>query len=364
MWPAPNAESVFYLNAKGASDRYHILRFTGDGLAVPPQPVIGSHNDGGAAHVAWPSALRLPNGRIRLYASRHNGARWSDVCAWESADGIGCEFIRPVLDASVNRNRTVARSRVYFVNGAARPFKMVYADGEAPLAKQINLATSIDGLEWRPEGVVCQAVEPQEAAGMSPIFVTDAGDGRWALFYQAFETLQTAHAVMAVGPSPDGPFREKSIIMSPIASAAMLTNLRRLTNSATVDGEVRLGEPYVLRSLDPPAVEPVVPIARHADLLYFDRPLCSDFGTRAELRHIGFRKANPSFVWATANGWSGYWTGHGQFEGFLSEYTFAANAPRLEGPWTVQPTGIVFSPWTAEGFRSTENPVPVQVIRP
>jgi hypothetical protein len=69
-------------------------------------------------------------------------------------------------------------------------------------------------------------------------------------------------------------------------------------------------------------------------------------------------------VWQTSEGWYGYWTGHGQFdEDVLSEYTFAATAPRLEGPWTVQPAGLVFSPWSAEGFRSTENPTPLQMVR-
>lgn len=363
MWPAPNANSIFYLNAKGASNRYQILRFTADGLAVPPKPVIGPHNDGHAAHVAWPSALQMPNGKIRLYATRHDDSHWNDVCLWESVNGVDFEFIRPVLGATVDRGRAVARSRVYFVSGSPRPFKMVYADAEHPVAKQINIATSPDGLEWKRDGIVCTASECWDAAGLSPIFVTQARHGMWVLFYQAFETLRKGHAVMAVGSSPDGPFEQKTVILSPIESSATVSNVRRSSDWATIQGEVRLREPYVLRSEDPPAVEPVVPIARHGDVLYFDRPLCSDFGAEAELRHIGFRKANPSFVWEAPQGWSGYWTGHGQFDSVLSEYTFAASAPRLEGPWTVQPKGIIFSPWSSEGFRSTENPVPIQVVQ-
>ncbi len=372
--PAP-PDSTFYLNANGASARYQILRFSADGLAVPPRPVIGAHNNGGAVHVAWPSAFRLADGTVRVYGSRHDGGNWKDVCAWESADGVDFRLVGPVLNYTGNRDNDVSRARVYFARGCPRPFKMVYTDADVPLATEISLATSNDGLVWRRTGAVCRATESWEAAGITPSAVFEAPGGRWVLVYHAFETLRKGHAAIAFGPSPDGPFGDKAVIMSPIESVAKLTGVKRLANCGTIegDGEIRMGEPYVLRSLAAQALEPVVPIAREGDTLYFDRPLCTDFGPEAELRHVGFRKVDASYLWETDEGWAGYWTGHSQFEAdalseysfvadALSEYTFVATAPDLAGPWTVEPTGFAFLPWSLEGLRSTENPAPLRTV--
>jgi hypothetical protein len=230
--------------------------------------------------------------------------------------------------------------------------------------RTIRLATSVDGFDWRCGAVVCAISEPWEVGGIYPAFVTRASDGRWILAYSAIEASKQTHAAMAVGSSPDGPFTAKSILMSPIGSSAAISNLRRATNHGTIDGDVRLGEPYVLLCREPYAKEPVVPKTIRNGIAYFDRPLCDDYMAAAELRHVGFKKVDASFIWETAAGWSGYFTGYGQFDASpLSEYTFAADAPALTEPWQVRATGFAFSPWCAEGLMSTENPAPLQIIQ-
>lgn len=359
---APYSTAHFYLNAKGTTGRYQIFRFGERGLAMPERPVIGAHNDGGAAHVAWPSALQLPDGRIRLYAGRHDDQFWNDLCAWESTDGVDFRFAGVVFDAAANRGRRIGRARVYFVAGSRHPFKMLYTDALNPLAKEIALATSPDGLRWERQGTVCGSTEAWEAAGMTATFVVQASDNEWVLIYHAFETLRRAHAAMAVGPSPEGPFAVKAIIMSPVVSSAGVSGLRRGADHGVIDGDVRIGEPYVLRTSDSQAYEPVVPIARDAATVYFDRPVCADY-PEGELRHLAYSKVNASCLWRSAEGWTGYWTGHGQFgPTILSEYTFAVRAGALAGPWRVDPSGVAFSPWSDERCQSTENPTPLQVI--
>jgi hypothetical protein len=356
--------SAFFLNAFGNNNRYTILRFDGDRSPSPVRSIIGPNNDGGAGAVAWPSGFKV-NGKERVYASRRFNGKWTDVGIWESSDGQNFAFVGPALAASSDEPGGIGPAQIYYAEGEPRPFKMVYLVRGEPVGTSVALATSEDGLSWQRAGIVYRATQPWEATGIAPSFVARANDGTWVLTLNAYETIDKAHAAIATSSSPNGPFTNPLRIMEPVPSRATVTGARRMVAYAQISGPVRLGEPHILRSSNPVAMEAVTPTKIVGSTVYFDRPLSSDFGSVADLVHTGFSKVDPSYIWQMADGsWRGYWTGYGAIQNVVSEYTFEVTAPSLEGPWSIVPSGFPFKPWMAEGLSSTENPTPLIEVPP
>jgi hypothetical protein len=358
---ASRASDTFFLNTFGENNHYTIMRFERDGLPVPAWPVIGRHNDGGI-HSAWPSALKV-NGKERVYASRHDGQRWNDIGIWESSDGANFTFVSTALTASSTEPLGIGPAQVYYAAEDLRPFKLIYLIRGTPIGTSFGLATSNDGLVWQREGVVYEVSQNWEAAGGAPSFVTRTTWGQWVLAFQAYETIDKGNAAIAIASSANGPFKDPRLIMEPINSRFTVTGAKRLIAQAEVSGPVRIGEPYLLRSRSTRALEIVRPVRQNGSTLYFDRPLASDFGSPADLVHVGSRKVDPSYIWQGPDGsWHGYWTAYGAFDQVTSEYTFEVKAPSLTGPWTPEARGVVFSPWHMEGLFSTENPTPLTAV--
>lgn len=357
---SPAGAETFYLNANGASGKYNIVRFV-DGVASPPSPIIGplANNAGaGIVHAAWPSAFKLPNGKTRVYASRHNGSYWSDIGYWESTDGVSFALVGAALAHDATEPYGIGPSQVYFVPGEARPWHMVYVvRNAAQSGTVIALADSETGEagSWTRVGTVLESSEPWEAFGVTPSFVVESSPGTWTLFYQGYRDAMYGPAAIAQASSPKGPFTNKRVIMWP-SQHEMTLNATRFADSGTVTGTVRIGDPYILRTTG--ALEVVTPVRQEGNRVWFDRPL---FGTYVdgEMDHLLKNKIDPSYVQKEPDGtWSGAFTGYGVWQGVLNEYTFRVTAPSIEGPWTIG-DGVPFSPWYPEGLSSTENPAPV-----
>lgn len=349
----------YYLNVCCEGQRYRIMRFGPDGRPDPAAPVIGEENlPADAAGTAWPSAIRV-RGRVYLYASRLVAGTWADVALWESQDGRSFLYRGPVLAALPSEIQGIGPAQVFYDPAGERPFRMVYLVRGAPPSGGIALASSEDGVHWRREGTVLEPSEPWEAAGVSPSWVMRLSDGRWALFYHAYETRDLARAAVALAPGSEGPFSGKSVILSPVPSRVpVVAPARRGSSRLRVpEGHpVRLGEPYVLKGDGEARAEPVVPRRRRGAVVELDRPLEASHrpGTMA---HVGSRKVDPSVVTENPDGsFSGVFTGYGQFGNLTSEYTFRVSSPRLGGPWRVEPAGLAFEPWFPAGRASTENP--------
>lgn len=71
----------FVLNGANHTTGYPLSIFDADGYSNPFTPVVTSANNGGAASVAWPSAVKLPDGTIRLFGHRYfpGGLSFTDL---------------------------------------------------------------------------------------------------------------------------------------------------------------------------------------------------------------------------------------------------------------------------------------------
>jgi hypothetical protein len=353
---------LFFLNGSDGQ-HYSIMRYSKDGFAVPPSPVIGTGNSGGAMHVAWPSAFKLSSGIERVYASRYIGGKWSDIAIWDG-DGESFTLRGVALAANAAEPNGIGPAQLYYDGSDPRPYKLIYAvRNGSGTGSRFDLADSVDGLAFTRQDTVLTASEPFEAAGISPSHVMQASDGTWVLTYSAYTTLASCPAVVATAATSNGPFVNKRVIMSPNGSRPTVTIARRLTSTATLlSGTVALGEPHVLRALPGggSGMELIVALQQVDGVIYFDHPILGDY-TSADLVHIAASKVDPSYIEQTADGWRGVFTGFGHFAGVTSEYTFAVASPSLDGPWTIS-SGIPFSPWNAATLLSAENPTPLIVV--
>jgi hypothetical protein len=349
---------IFYLNGMDpTTGSQQIFRYPSDGKASPAQPVIGPTNNGNARHLAWPSAFKLANGKTRVYASRFYDGRWQDLAYWETDDGREYRFGGIALAADATEPHGIGPTQVYIDASSDRPFLMVYlVRNNAETGNVLRLATSRDGLDWIREGTVLEGSEPWEAAGLTPSYVANASDGTWVLFYQGYQTLMFGPAAIATSPSAKGPFTNKRIIFPPNSERLAITDARATTLVGRVQGRVRPGEPYVLRSQA--GTEPITPIRQDGEIVIFDRPLLRDYAP-GEMTHIAAAKVEASYVLETPTGWRGIFTGYGHYEGLQTEYTFTASAPTYAGPWRVEPSGLAFQPWLPENTGSLENPTPL-----
>jgi len=356
------AGEVFFLNASDGS-RYTIMRYEG-ALAVPPVPVIGSSNDGGAMHTAWPSAFKLPSGTTRIYASRYfNG--WNDIAVWEATDGLTFSLRGTILTANASEPSGIGPAQVYYDAAAPAPWKMLYAVRNASgTGSKIDLADSTNGLAWTRRGTVLSVTEPFENAGVSPSWVERAIDGTWILFYHTYISLTQGAAAIATAASSGGPFSTKQLIFQPNAIAYTLTNAKQLATTGIVSGTVRLNEPHLIRHMADGGSQIVLPIKQVGTTVYFDAALLADFSTGStELVHIASNKVDPSYARQFSDGsWRGIFTGYGHWLGVMTEYTFKVEAPTLAGPWTASKGPVAFSPWNLATLKSAENPTPLVPI--
>lgn len=351
--------SVFYLNASGGS-RYTIGRYC-DGVASPPQPVIGTANDGGAGGVAWPSAFRVNGAKTRVYASRYVSGRWSDLSLWEAPDEKNFALAGQAVTALPSEPHGIGPAAFAFAPGRTRPWVSLFTVRNTQAGFTIGAADSISGDagDWQRAGTALSVSESWEAYGICPSYLFfDDVSSKWTLVYHAYETANLAHAAMATAGSPLGPFVEKTKIASPTNSRFAFVGAQG-AGFATAAQAPLLGQPYVLRQALPGAMEVIVPVRYQDGVVYFDRPLIGNYPS-GEMAHVAASKIDPSFVERLPDGcWRGLWTGYGQYPGVLSEYTFEVRAASLAGPWSFADAGMAFQPWTSFGILSTENPAPL-----
>ena len=344
--------------------RYTLMRYEGRD-AVPPSSIVGPGNDGGAVHVAWPSAFQV-NGSTRVYGSRYYNNQWRDIACWTGPKSGPFAFSGIALTANVNEPNGIGPSQVYFDAAAARPWKMVYLVRNAiGTGHRLALADSADGLAWERRGPVMTASESYEAAGFSPSHVMRDNDGTWALFYQAYQSLTQGPAAIALAPTSSGPFGNKQIIFQPTGITHAVSNGRRLTSTATVNsgGPVRVGEPYVIRLLAGGGLQVTLPTRQVGTTVYFEEFLLADYVSGVELAHIARNKIDPSYATQRPDGsWRGIFTGYGLWSDLITEYTFNVEAPQVSGPWTITPGRVSFNPWNLPTLLSAENPTPVVEI--
>lgn len=336
--------------------RYTVMQYVG-GQAVPPVPIIGPHNNAGAVHVAWPSAFKLPSGTRVVYASRYTTS-WSDVGRWSSTDGVAYSWAGISFAANATEPHGIGPGQVYYDPSRPRPWLMAYARRTAAgSADRIDLADSADGVTWARVGPLLKIDKEYEAAGLVPSNITRANDGTWVLFYHAYRTLDQAVAAFATAPTSVGPFSNKTLIMEPSGVVHAISGGVRLSSTATVTGNVKIKEPYVLRRIGGGGLQIAWPIKQIGQTVYFDDPFLADYSTNSEIAHIARNKVDPSLTVQAADGsWSGIWTGYGMFSGMTIEYTFRVQAPQLAGPWTISKADVPFNPWNRASLMSAENP--------
>lgn len=351
----------FYLNVSNQT-RYYIMCFV-NGRATPPTPIIGPANDGGANGVAWATAFLVKTPTVRLYGSRLFGTMWADIALWEGPAPTQLALRGAVLTANASEPFGIGPSAGFKAAGDARPWKLAFGvrgNGTTSVGNSIWIADSVTGNvgTWQRVGPALTASEPWEAAGICPSHnpFFDEDTGLWVMIYHAYETMTLAHAAVATSPTPNGPYGNKRKVASPINSRIPFA-ATAVTDHATAAASPRLGEPYVLRQASPQAMEVVVPDSFEDGIVRFNRPLFGSYPS-GEMAHVGSNKYDLSYIEKLPDGtYFGYVTGYGQHANTqLSEYTFEVSAPHYDGPWTPLPNGIAFSPWTAAGVGSTENP--------
>jgi hypothetical protein len=358
---ATNAgNEFFYLNVCCDAGAYRIMRFGPDGFPDPASPVVDDRNmPAETLSVAWPSAIRVESGKVMLFGSRYVNNRWADVALWDSDDGQKFAYRGIVLASAADEPMGIGPGQVFYDASSARPFKMIYLVRDTPVGTTLRLATSTDGNSWEREHVVMTATEPWEKTGLAPSWVLELSTGEWALFYNAYETVNVAHAAVATAATPAGPFTNKQRILAATQHRVAVLRGKRNSSQIRVAGELRIGEPYVLRADDGSAIEPVVPIKQTGNVVSLSRPLVGDYQS-AELAHIAASKPDASFVREHPDGtFSGIFTGYGHFDGALSEYTFRVRSPSLCGPWAIEPAGLAFHPRTPQLLSSAENPTSI-----
>ena len=359
MDPAAFDQTEFILNAFAGSN-YVIMRYVGR-ETVPTAPIISPTNNGGATHVAWPSAFRF-QGNTLIFASRYINNRWNDVSLWISADGTNFALQSITFQANASEPYGIGPAQVFFDKTAASPWGIVYSvRNAAGSADAIHFADSQDGVTWVRRGPILTITEPFESAGVCPSWIMQTASGHWALFYHAYGSGGAyASAAVAVSTSRSGPFTSKAVIYSPNNALYTVTNGARLTNYASVSGSVAVGEPHLIRRLSG-GLQITVPTRQVGSIVYFDEPLLADYASGpSQLSHMFSRKVDPSYAYEMPDGsWRGIFTGYGQWSDVTTEYTVHMTAPTITGPWTVVPGKVAFNPWNSSTWQSAENPAPV-----
>jgi hypothetical protein len=355
---SPAAGGGFILNGYDGV-RYTLMRYA-DGVAVPTTPIVGPQNNGGATHIAWPSAFQIGN-TTRVYGSRHYANQWRDIAVWNAQGGQPFTWGGVVLSQWPIEPYGIGPSQVYYDGEAALPWKLIYlVRNSTGSGNRFDLADSADGVAWTRRGAILTASEPYEAAGISPSHVVRANDGTWVLFYQAYQTTTFGPAVIATAPTSSGPFTNKQVIFWPNGIAHAVTGAKRLTITGTVNGPVRIGEPHIIRRMAGGGMQVCLPIKQVGSTVYFDEFLLAEYDSNVQLAHIARNKVDPSYAYQCPDGsWRGVCTGYGHWPDQMTEYTFSVQAPALSGPWTIAPGRVPFSPWNLATLLSAENPTPI-----
>lgn len=346
----------WYLNASGTNGRYQIFAFNDDGSPRFVQPVIASMST--LTNLAWPSALSV-GGERWLYVSGFDGVGWRAIYRWTSSDGASFLARGPAFTASTLEPFGVGPAQVTYEPDAAEPFTMYYlVRGPAGPGATIAAATSHDGLTWTRRGVVVSAMLPQEAGGVTVSYVCRMQDGDYALFYSGYSAdFSRAAALVATGPTALGPFGDKAVMMEGDEFNAPFSANPAETTGLVGGALVRPGIPHLIA--DGPYSEVVVPVRQDGSRVWLDRPLFFRH-TAARLISMAALKVEPSYAQQQPDGsWRAIMTMYGPTPGVFAEYTAEASAPTLAGPWTLDGTGIRFSPWLNATLYSTENPTPL-----
>jgi hypothetical protein len=352
---------VYALNAQGDLHRYLIVEYGADGAPRDPEPL--AHPDtAGAIHLAWPSYI-LDHGERRLLVFMFRDGRWGALGLWrEGADGmLGFEGV--VFEAGEDEPHGIGPGHVGYLPGVDEPYHLYYLiRGPVGPGLEVRLATSPDGRTWTRHGTVYTAQAPNEAFGLGPSHVCRTPKGEWLLLYQGFPDAAHEYgvAMAAVADDPRGPFRNPLVLADRDASDVMaLEPVAAGDATLTLQGTALLQPgPYVLTGADG-LPEPVqVTEVRSGGELVLSEPVRAGY-SQPRLASALRRKVDVSQIGPTdEGGWIGYFTAFGQFDGVTSEYVYRMTAPDWRGPWALSSEGPQpwFSPHTAEGRLSTENP--------
>ncbi len=362
--PRTKESPVFVLNQFGLDLRYSLTQCSQNGLPLSVQPLVHPQ-DIGARHIAWPSAVRFGN-TVYLFASIYRNA-WEEVGLWTSKDGRTYKFEGVVFRSNELEPNGIGSTHVLINPRGRTPFVMYYLKrGQSGPGSELGIATSVDGVVWKREGIAFSTDQQFERFGISPSFVCQQRTGDFRLFYLAFdrEDLGTAVAAIATAESILGPFLNHRVIFEYDGSRFRTrggferTRLVELEDSTAVS----LGQPYLISNGKMNSTQLVVPIGRRGDALLLDRPLVLNIDSSFEMVSVFTNKVDPSYVWRTSDGkWKGIFTAFGQFSGLTSEYTFLLKSDKLDGPWSFVEGSRVpyFINATRYGLFSTENPIPI-----
>jgi hypothetical protein len=351
-------DRIWYLNARGTSNQYAIVRFAGK-HASPPRPVVAPKARG--EHVAWPSAVNH-NGKVVLFASEFRDGGWWQIVRWESSDGIAFVRVGPVMTANASERYGIGPAQVYYDPTLEPSFGMFFLiRGMDGPGKQVAFASSADGLIWTRQAVVLTSSAAEEDSGLSVSYACLASDGRWALFYQAYPRQDSGVAMLARSDSPDRVFEQKKVLLRPSWSSAEIVSAHESTDFALVTdaASIEVGVPHVLVSASGWIGELVTVTEVFDERVWFDRRLVNSYPGGA-LVSILSAKVDISYAQELEAGWKGIATAYGPIPAQFSEYTVSVvSANGLEDGWSVAPHGVAFLPSFAEGYLSSENPSPL-----
>lgn len=364
--------SVFFLNTYGVSKTYTISRFRPDGRPDPSKPVIvPTSGHPRADAVAWPTAVRPPEGPLYLYANVRVDAHWRGVALWTSRDG-GRSFRSHgiVLKASEVSPEGAGPGHVSVdPRDDAFPFKL-WLTALAPngVGARVVFAESSDGRDWRLRGSVLErGPESYDEEGFGLSFVCRMEKGTWNLFYTTYERgLSHGAAALAQAGRASGPFQKRGVIMrydgrgTALAQGASLGDrVLRLKRRP----RPRPNEAWVVHAGQGQERSEVVTIREaRAGIAQLEQPLRGDYPAGARVASVARRKIDPSFVWLAPDGrWRGIFTAYGALPGLTAEFTVATLADHLEGPWRLDRRipAPRFQARTASHLYSVENPSPV-----
>jgi hypothetical protein len=360
----------WFLNTRGPGEHVTITRFGDDGLPIPFGPSLvpsGSWPD--VVHLAWPSAVALPGGGVRVYASAFDGNRWAAIVAWEEDAGAS-EWRRlgPVIVADASEPHGIATSHVVY-DSADGYWKAwwVRLNGSG-VGDAVFYATSRDGLTWyRLPWAVYRPSTSHDAGGIGLDYVCQSQrTGLWHIFLSAYPAgLGSSSALRVSSDVSWGPYGwVESLMLESRAHPRTITAGAARTGVLSVDSTegLQAGGAALITNGQQASSQLVtisaVDEARSQVLLR--GPLVSDVAgwtiTPIERRYI-----SPSYVREADDGnWSGIWTAYHPVAGLTAEYTVAARAGQY-GPWSIdrmRPAPI-FAPITRAGMFSTENPARV-----